>query len=64
MLEKVRTGKVFSDEPVDVTPSPAAVSYKKNKAAVEERLKLIRDAETRLDELLMEKRQVGFVTHI
>ena len=47
-----------------MAPTPAAVSYKKNKAAVEERLKLIRDAETRLDELLMEKRQVGFVTHI
>lgn len=58
VLEKVRTGKVFSDEPVEVTPSPAAISYMKNKSVAEDRWKLIKDAETRLDELLMEKRQV------
>lgn len=56
VLEKVRTGKVFSDEQ-EIKDSPAAAP-KKAKSTYDDRLKLIKDAETRLDELLMEKRQV------
>lgn len=55
VLEKVRTGKVFADDP-EVKPLTSA---KKAKSQFEDRIKLIRDAETRLDELLMEKRQVN-----
>ncbi|XP_067940769.1 M-phase phosphoprotein 9-like [Watersipora subatra] len=50
ILDKVRTGKVFSEDPDKST--------KKSTNVYQDRLQLIRDAETRLDELLVEKLQL------
>lgn len=73
VLRRIRTGKVYAEDldksqslgttaatnaASNSTASSPLSSQKKSKVQ-EDRVKLMRDAETRLDELLMEKRQVS-----
>ena len=53
MLDKVRSGKVYSEQ-----VESAGSSAKRVLTGQQDRCQLIRDAETRLDELLVEKLQV------
>lgn len=72
-MRRIRTGKVYAEDldksqslgttaatnaASNSTASSPLSSQKKSKVQ-EDRVKLMRDAETRLDELLMEKRQVS-----
>ena len=53
VLDKVRSGKVYSEQ-----VESAGSSAKRVLTGQQDRCQLIRDAETRLDELLVEKLQV------
>lgn len=57
VLYKVRAGKVFSEKP-ELSSMANSVGQKVS-SCHQDRLRLITDAQTRLDELLGEKRQVG-----
>ena len=60
VLENIRSGNVYaepSDKKLSTSPSLSAMS--KSSRVHEDRLRLVRDAERRLDELLLEKRQVS-----
>lgn len=60
ILEKIKAGCIYSEPEKPEENAKASCSTRVLKCQTN-RVKLIRDAETRLDELLLEKRQVMLV---